>query len=72
VTAPAVAKPDPKAWYICIENHTSDRGTYREGDRLRGAHPDVKAVTLFWVADDLDADQIAETRQARLYAVKRS
>jgi hypothetical protein len=72
MTAPAIAKPDPKLWYRCLENHVSDRGIYREGDRLKGDHPDVKAVTLFWVSEDLDADQIAEARQARLYAVKRS
>jgi hypothetical protein len=70
MTAPAVAKPDPKAWYVCIENHTSDRGIYREGDRLRGDHIDVKAATLYWVSDDLDADQINELRQARLYAAR--
>jgi hypothetical protein len=45
MTAPAIVKkPDPKALFTCIENHTSETGTYTVGDRLRGDHPDVKHV----------------------------
>jgi hypothetical protein len=69
--APAIPKVDPKLWYRCVENHTSDaRGTYREGDRLKGSHPDVQAATLFWVTDDLDTDQINEVRLARLHGTR--
>lgn len=70
MTAPTIPKPDPKLWYRCIENHTSDRGVYREGDRLRGNHADVQGATLFWVTEDLDVDQINEVRQTRLPAAR--
>jgi hypothetical protein len=28
MTAPSIPKPDPKTFYVCVENHTGDRGTF--------------------------------------------
>jgi hypothetical protein len=61
-----IPKPDPKAFYVCVENHVSERGIYKEGDRLRGDHPDVKASTIWWVEETLDTEQRHAARQARL------
>jgi hypothetical protein len=61
-----IPKPDAKAYYVCVENHISERGVYREGDRLRGDHPDVVASTIWWVPDTLDTEERHAARQARL------
>jgi hypothetical protein len=66
VTAPAIPKPDPKAWYTAIESHTSDLGTFLAGDRLRGDHPDVKANAIWWVEEGLSTEELHTARQARL------
>jgi hypothetical protein len=58
-------KPDKQAYYVCIENHTSDRGTVREGDRLRGDHPDVQTDVLWWVPENLDTEQRYAERMRR-------
>ena len=62
---PVVKKPDPQAIYTCIENHASDSGVYRVGDRLRGSHEDVRAVPVFWIEDGATTDEMHEARQAR-------
>jgi hypothetical protein len=67
---PTLPKIDPAKWYVCIENHTGDRGTYREGDRLRGSHPDVQLATLWWVEEGFDADQLNEVRQTRIHSTR--
>jgi hypothetical protein len=69
MTALNIAKPDAKTWFVCVMNHTGPLGTYREGDRLRGSHLDVTTNTLWWVDEDLDADQRNEVLQARIHAV---
>jgi hypothetical protein len=66
MAAPSIPKPDAKTWYVCIENHTGDRGTYLQGARARGDHPDVQALPIWWVEETLDTDQRHAARQARL------
>ena len=63
-----IPKPRPGDWYVCIENHTSDLGVFREGDRLRGDHPDVQQSPIWWAPADLDSEQRHALRQARLAA----
>ncbi len=70
MAARTIPKVDKALMYVCVESHVSDRGTYREGDRLRGDHVDVQATPIFWVPETFDTDQRHAARQARLYPAK--
>jgi len=64
-------KPDPAAMYVVIEPHTGPLGGFREGDRVRGDHPDVIAyLDLFYAADGLATDELHAIRMARFPGVK--
>jgi hypothetical protein len=64
--SPTIPKPDASKLYTCLMSHTSElTGTFREGDRLRGDHPDVKRVPQLWIVDGTPTDEIHEARQAR-------
>jgi hypothetical protein len=64
-------KPDPAAMYVVIESHTGPNGTFLQGDRLRGSHPDVvKYLDLFYAPDGLATDELHAIRLARFPGVK--
>ncbi len=61
-----MSKPDPDKLYVVIMGHSNANGTFREGERLRGDHPDVRQhLDTFFVPDGLPVDEVNAIFQAR-------
>jgi hypothetical protein len=59
-------KIDPNGMAVCLDSHVGPDGiTYRQGDRVRASHLDVKKHPLLYAPEGLDTEELHALRMAR-------
>jgi hypothetical protein len=56
-------KPDPKALFIAVMSFQHEPFEIKEGDRVRGDHPEVQRVPHLFLADGATTEELAKARQ---------